>query len=203
MGSLRSRNVFRVEQFPSGICWTWTGDIMNYAARPVSKFMGLMQALPIWRGGGVDQALLLDAARRLAAGCWLHVFPEGRVIQTGQLGYDELTFRSEDVEARIGRLKWGVGKLIAHSSILPEVLPMHHRGMARVLPQNAEWCSDEHGRPFFNNRLKSVVPRVGQGVEVEFGEPVQYMDLIEAYEKASSRLVSSLQKGSRVFFRLS
>jgi monolysocardiolipin acyltransferase len=154
--------------------------------------MLVLQALPICRGGGVDQLLLLDAARRLAAGGWLHVFPEGRVVQTGQLGLDELTTRSKELEANIGRLKWGVGKLIAHAEVLPEVLPMHHRGMARVLPQHAEWRDNGDGGRIFDNRLKSFLPNVGQRIEVEFGKPVEYKDLIEAHEKVSLLVLSKL-----------
>lgn len=43
------------------------------------------KVMPIQRGGGVDQKLLQDFARRVAAGDWAHVFPEGRVAQTGKL----------------------------------------------------------------------------------------------------------------------
>lgn len=39
------------------------------------------QVLPIERGGGVDQKLLLDFSRRLANGGWCHIFPEGKTVQ--------------------------------------------------------------------------------------------------------------------------
>lgn len=39
------------------------------------------QVLPIERGAGVDQKLLLDFSRRLAAGAWCHIFPEGKTVQ--------------------------------------------------------------------------------------------------------------------------
>lgn len=41
--------------------------------------------MPIQRGGGIDQKQLQDFARRVAAGGWVHVFPEGKVSQTGKL----------------------------------------------------------------------------------------------------------------------
>lgn len=64
------------------------------------------------------------AANQVAAGKWVHVFPEGRVVYSGTLG----AFRS------------GVGKLVcdaraANGGHDPIVLPFHHSGMGEVLPQ--------------------------------------------------------------------
>ena len=39
------------------------------------------KTLPIERGGGVDQPVMALAAGRVAAGDWVHVFPEGRIHQ--------------------------------------------------------------------------------------------------------------------------
>jgi monolysocardiolipin acyltransferase len=144
----------------------------------------MLQALPIWRGGGVDQPLLLDVARRVSSGDWVHVFPEGRVIQSGRLATDAISTRSAEEVARVGRLKWGVGKLLAHAAAPPAVLPWHHRGMAAVLPQNAEWRDDGRGGRRFDNSVKSWVPRAGNRVTVEFGPRVAYCDLIRAHEQA-------------------
>ena len=149
-----------------------------------SQGTGVLQALPIWRGGGVDQPLLLDVARRAANSDWVHVFPEGRVIQSGRLGRDDISTRTEEEARRIGRLKWGVGKLVAHSPSPPIVTPWHHRGMAAVLPQNAVWRDDGRGGRYFDNKVKSWVPRAGNRVTVEFGPDVQYQDLILAHEQA-------------------
>jgi monolysocardiolipin acyltransferase len=44
------------------------------------------KALPVERGGGAAQPVIGVAARRLAAGDWLHVFPEGRVQPAGDVG---------------------------------------------------------------------------------------------------------------------
>mmetsp|Transcript_9183 Transcript_9183/g.9253 ORF Transcript_9183/g.9253 Transcript_9183/m.9253 type:complete len:145 (+) Transcript_9183:411-845(+) len=43
----------------------------------ISSFFGAGKTLPIARGDGINQKLLLDFARHLAAGDWGHVFPEG------------------------------------------------------------------------------------------------------------------------------
>jgi hypothetical protein len=39
--------------------------------------------MPIARGEGIDQRMLVHLQRRLGAGGWAHVFPEGRCYQTG------------------------------------------------------------------------------------------------------------------------
>ena len=44
------------------------------------------KAMPVDRGGGAGQPVISVAARRLAAGDWLHVFPEGRVQPAGDVG---------------------------------------------------------------------------------------------------------------------
>ena len=84
------------------------------------SLQGAGQTLPIWRGGGIDQPLLLDMARQIAAGHWAHIFPEARVVQSGELGQDPITKRSPDDLRRLGVLKWGVGKLIAHGELRVE-----------------------------------------------------------------------------------
>lgn len=55
------------------------------------------QVLPVERGAGLDQAGMRAAEARLAAGDWVHVFPEGT--------------RSRD--GRVGHARKGVGRLVA------------------------------------------------------------------------------------------
>ena len=67
------------------------------AARPAFRQFFLNgKTLPIDRGEGLHQPIMATAARRVAMGDWLHIFPEGRVNYSGKLG----------------ACKWGVGKLI-------------------------------------------------------------------------------------------
>lgn len=44
------------------------------------------KTLPVDRGSGVEQHSMAVAARTLAAGDWLHIFPEGRVTPDGSVG---------------------------------------------------------------------------------------------------------------------
>lgn len=99
----------------------------------VQSFMTCGQVMPVHRGGGIDQALFLDFARQMAAGRWVHVFPEARVVQTGLLATDAITKRSEKELEDRGKLKWGTGKLIAHSLVPPVVIPFY-RGVSSLPP---------------------------------------------------------------------
>eukprot|EP00736_Rhodelphis_marinus_P013267 Rmarinus@m.16275 len=101
---------------------------------------------------------LQKLARRLQAGRWVHIFPEGRCVQKGSLG----------------PLRWGVGRILAHTVIPPVVVPVYHTGMADVMPQ------DE------NDDLISWIPRCGKKIRIIVGDPIPVADLMERHynEKA-------------------
>ncbi len=67
-------------------------------------------------GRGIDQEGVQIAIDKLNHGDWIHVFPEGKVNQSGTL----LPFR------------WGVGKLIAECNVTPTGVPFYHRGKCFV-----------------------------------------------------------------------
>lgn len=82
-----------------------------------------VQTLPVERGRGMEQAGMLAAQARLAAGEWVHIFPEGT--------------RSPDGSS-LGPVRAGVGRLVAGcGSADPVVLPFVHRGMHRVMPRGS------------------------------------------------------------------
>jgi monolysocardiolipin acyltransferase len=180
-----------------GIC---TQEICFPRGLPlIHSLAGCGQALPIARGGGLDQGLLYDVARQLAAGRWVHIFPEGRVVQGWSIGLDPLTTRSPAQLATIGRLKWGVGKLIAHSPVTPIVVPFYHKGMAAVMPQHNTLVQQSDGTWHYDNKIDSPIPKTGRAVEVRFGDAIRVDDLIQEYEskhgplrKVSSRAVADL-----------
>lgn len=105
------------------------------------------KTLPIDRGSGVDQPIMGVASRLLQGGQWLHIFPEGKVHFSGQLG----------------PFKWGIGKVICDvrraTGRDPIVLPFHHSGMGRVLP------------------MHHLVPRVGHQVDILVGQPLDLADI--------------------------
>jgi hypothetical protein len=55
-------------------------------ALPARQFFLNGKALPVERGSGADQPVIGASARRLGAGDWIHVFPEGRVQPAGDVG---------------------------------------------------------------------------------------------------------------------
>jgi len=202
----------------------------------IKGYIGAGQVLPICRGGGINQKLLLDFGRHLACGEWCHVFPEGGVWQWEELGGRKeipegaVVASSSDIgggnntttatttnnnnnvhagdndasnDARIqivnatlqqkslppspkGKLKWGVGKLIAHAPITPKVIPFAHRGMERLLPQDERTGKTK----LRDNLLRSLLPAVMGGttvedtldVHVQFGKEITFDDLIYEHE---------------------
>ncbi len=81
------------------------------------------QTLPVERGRGMGQPGMRAAHARLAAGDWVHIFPEGT--------------RSRDGSA-MGPVRAGVGRLVAGCGAAdPVVLPIVHEGMQHVMPRGS------------------------------------------------------------------
>ena len=190
----------------------------------IKGYIGAGQVLPICRGGGINQKLLLDFGRHLACGEWCHIFPEGGVWQWGELGGrrelpagavmgsssdfgnsnqsgDEdnritkiipaTTQQKQLSSSPIGKLKWGVGKLIAHAPVTPKVIPFAHHGMERLLPQD----ENDGKTRLRDNLLGSLLPAALGGdandklhIRVKFGEEITFDDLIQEHESKYGRL---------------
>jgi len=121
----------------------------------------------------------------LGRGEWCHVFPEGGVWQIDELGgrgapsnTGELPRESEveSIEAvrTRGKLKWGVGKLIAHAPIRVRVMPFAHVGMENLLPQDVRT-----GKTLFKEKIIMGEPLK---VLIQFGGEITFDDLIEEHE---------------------
>ena len=154
----------------------------------VSAFFLAGQSLPIWRGGGINQRHWLDFARHVANGDWCHVFPEAGIwqIPAGTLGGrgsrgEEMVYKTGLSKEIAGKLKWGVGKLIAHSPMTPLVVPFYHNGMEQMLEQDDK--TRKLKRP-----LQEVRSIGGKGVSVKFGVALDFSDLIEEHEKREGPL---------------
>mmetsp|Transcript_38398 Transcript_38398/g.96601 ORF Transcript_38398/g.96601 Transcript_38398/m.96601 type:complete len:200 (-) Transcript_38398:33-632(-) len=121
----------------------------------LSAFTG--KVISILRGAGLGQPGVVSAYERLLDGDWVHVFPEGRVNQSGTLLYP---------------LRWGVGKLIASvtanspGGLPPLVLPIYHTGLDVSLPLTQKW---------------SYIPRCGKEITVLFGEPRTFETEVSAH----------------------
>jgi hypothetical protein len=120
---------------------------------------------------------------QLAMGEWVHMFPEGICVQTGKLGTGvHKVSRPPARAAEIGCLKWGVGRLIAHSPDANSlvVLPLFHMGMHQLLPQHN--TSDD------NSVIHPTWVYSGNEVFVRAGKPIDFSDLLADYEREHGAL---------------
>ncbi|KAF1779097.1 Phospholipid/glycerol acyltransferase [Phytophthora cactorum] len=122
------------------------------------------KTLPVKRGAGVDHQMIQAIFDKVEEGAWVHIFPEGKIVQHEALGG-----RSSPRREKIGRLKWGVGKLIARATTRPIVVPVYHYNMEKLMPQDEK------------NRLISLIPKTNLDLGVIVGEPLSFDDLFERY----------------------
>lgn len=106
----------------------------------------------------------------------MHVFPEGKIVQSGVLGAEYFGTRSEEEAQRIGKLKWGVGKLIAHSPVPIRMIPFHHIGMEGIVPQKG------------TGETLHKYPLGGNAVKLRVGDRIYFDDIIEEYENKHGKL---------------
>ncbi|BDA47309.1 probable Tafazzin [Coccomyxa sp. Obi] len=106
---------------PGALRWTLCATDRCFTSPAASAFFRTAKVLPVERGAGLDQAGMRAAEARLAAGDWVHVFPEGT--------------RSRD--GRMGHARKGVGRLVAACKQTPLVVPFVHSGMDAVIPRGS------------------------------------------------------------------
>ncbi|EIE23442.1 glycerol-3-phosphate 1-acyltransferase, partial [Coccomyxa subellipsoidea C-169] len=106
---------------PSALRWTLCATDRCFTNPAASAFFRAAKVLPVERGAGMEQAGMRAAEARLAAGDWVHVFPEGT--------------RSRD--GRMGHARKGVGRLVAACRQTPLVVPFVHSGMDAVVPRGS------------------------------------------------------------------
>ena len=132
----------------------------------IKGYIGAGQVLPIRRGGGIDQALFRDFASVLANGEWCHIFPEGGIWQTNELGgrgrgHDNKPICT--IGSNESKLKWGIGKLIAHASTRPRVILFAHCGMENLIPKDHVTGAAGFKKKVFGGKPLRVHVRFGEG----------------------------------------
>lgn len=168
--------------------WGMCSVDICFQSAAMARFITLGKALPVKRFGGIGHPFVLAAAEKLAAGDWLHMYPEGRVVQRG-LGYmkrgvgkmlaiaheraAEAQAESEaaaDAAAGAAMTATAVAEAPAAAPRgLPIVLPIYHEGVENVMPQDPE-----------THMLFGIVPRVGQRVFTIIGDPLDMCDIFAA-----------------------
>ena len=152
---------------PSNVRWSLCSQEYCYEKGAlIGTFFFAGKTLPVRRGAGIDHMFLKTFHDKIQQGDWVHIFPEGKIDQCGEM-------RGRGPEAAIGRLKWGVGKLIARADVPPVVVPIYHVGMEKVMPQHKG-----------THRIKSFVPHVNERVHTIVGEPLDFSDLLMNHTKS-------------------
>lgn len=98
---------------------------------------------------------------------------EGHCEQDGSLGGRPAGLSRD----KHGRLKWGVGKIIAHAPVTPVVIPLFHTGMAHLIPINPLTRKILHAVPRTGNTVTARTGGVIRSVEKDVGSIVSLVCL--------------------------
>ncbi|XP_031370494.1 tafazzin homolog isoform X1 [Apis dorsata] len=128
-----------------------------------SYFFMLGKCIPVIRGGGVYQEAMDFCIEKLAAGEWIHVFPEGKV----------------NMFKETMRLKWGIGRLIYESPIPPLVVPIYHLGMDDVLPNE----------PPYRLKIRKKVT-MNYGDPIDFSELIEELRVSKVSEEEARKAIT-------------
>lgn len=137
--------------------WSLCAREICYSNTLIGQFFRSGKTLPVERGSGLSQPVMRAVAGELSRGAWVHIFPEGRIYYSGELG----------------PLRWGVGRLFCDAVLkskgktVPTVLPFYHSNMGAIMPRGAR------------------IPRFGKEVTVVIGEPVELKDMAERCGKGN------------------
>lgn len=155
---------------PNQIRWSLcTEGVFFGGGLILSRIFGAANVLPLDRSGSLDQPMFQLFQRKLNQGSWTHVFAEGRVWQR---------WRFNETEPRLGPFKVGVGRLIAHSTSNPFVVPMYHQGLDQVVPEK-ELKDKKSRKP---SKPISLFPKVGKRITLYIGEAVDFNDELAAFD---------------------
>ncbi|KAH8084822.1 hypothetical protein HD553DRAFT_36714 [Filobasidium floriforme] len=112
-----------------------------------SKFFTLGQVIETVRGGGIFQPAIDEAIKKLQAGDWVHIFPEGRVNQV-----------SLHPPGGLIPFKWGISRIIMDSARMPTIIPIWISGFEDVMPDTRKYLR--------------FLPRPGKRISITIGDPI-------------------------------
>uniref|UniRef100_A0A336LR37 Tafazzin family protein n=1 Tax=Culicoides sonorensis TaxID=179676 RepID=A0A336LR37_CULSO len=136
----------RIACNPNKIRWSLAAHDICFTQTYHSWFFMFGKCIPVVRGGGVYQPAVDLCIDKLSIGEWVHIFPEAKVNMTKE----------------VLRLKWGVGRMIYESAVMPIVIPIWHIGMEEILPNEP---------PYYF--------RIGKRVTYNFGKPIDLNLLVK------------------------
>jgi len=152
--------------------WTLCTDVF-FKVNPILSFwLTAGKAMPITRASprGLKQKYLRDFHDKLDAGDWCHMFPEGKITQP---------WRFPKGKSRLGKFLPGVGKLITSCKKNPILLPIYHKGMHDIVPE-------EEGDPRMPAKPRSLVPKCSKRVDIYIGRPIDVSDILEKRKSMTS-----------------
>lgn len=115
--------------------WVLGAEEVMFWSKAIARLSALVRIIPVRRGHGVYQRCMNECIRLLKEGEWVHIYPEGKIIETEE----------EEV-----RLKWGIGRLVADMEAVPLVVPVWHVGLDDLVPNIRPY------RPHFGQRVTVV-----------------------------------------------
>ncbi|KAI5478435.1 Tafazzin [Pseudohyphozyma bogoriensis] len=137
--------------------WTLGAADIMFTGSWDSWFFRKGQVIETFRGKGIYQDAIDEAAKKLDHGRWVHIFPEGRIKQDT---FDELR-----------RFKWGISRMLMEAQKTPLIIPIWIRGFEEVMNEERTW-------PRF-------LPRRANKITILIGEPLNDVvePLIESYRE--------------------
>ncbi|WVW83088.1 hypothetical protein I302_105106 [Kwoniella bestiolae CBS 10118] len=161
---------------PSHTCrnsrWTLGASDIMFTKPLHSKFFNLGQVIETHRGGGIFQPAVDRAVKLLQDGSWIHIFPEGKVNQ-----------EPTNPDGGLFRFKWGIGRIIMDSKVMPEIIPMWISGFDQILDERRGW--------------PKPIPRPGAKISITVGQPLtsQIEPLVKAWRALADKEIGTIGVG--------
>ncbi|WWC69460.1 uncharacterized protein I206_103400 [Kwoniella pini CBS 10737] len=161
---------------PSHTCrnsrWTLGASDVLFTKPLHSKFFDLGQVIETHRGGGIFQPAVDRAVKLLQDGSWIHIFPEGKVNQ-----------EPTNPKGGLFRFKWGIGRIIMDSKVMPEIIPIWISGFDQLLDERRGW--------------PKPVPRPGAKISITVGKPLtsRIEPLVKAWREMAEKEVGTVGIG--------
>ncbi|GAA5903269.1 hypothetical protein JCM8208_002260 [Rhodotorula glutinis] len=135
--------------------WTLGASDVMFNGKWDRWFFEKGQVIETFRGKGIYQRAIDESSKKLDAGNWVHIFPEGRIKQ-------------DDLHS-LRRFKWGISRILMECERMPLVVPVWIKGFQEVMDEPRVW--------------PNYLPRRHKDVTILFGEPLNPLldPLLAAY----------------------
>ncbi len=175
---------------PDTFRWVFCTEDIFFANKYLSKIFAAGNTLPLDRHGSITQPMFNILRNKLLQGSWCHIFIEGRVWQ-------DWRFQDNIFTPRLGPLKLGTARLIAHCDIdqLPIVIPMYHKGLDNVFPEIVIPNAKKSDR----SKAKSFKPLGNQHIELYIGDPIDFTPIISRFR---DKYPGMIENYDRITFEL-